>query len=83
MRNDLEVLSQNRTETCCFGGRILKFTYHFASQHQRGLLCNQTWRSSIQSAKTSPGVDYGSDHELLIAKLKLTLKKSREKSIGH
>ena len=33
------------------------------------------WRSSIQSAKTRPGDDYGSDHELLIAKFRLKLKK--------
>ena len=33
------------------------------------------WRSSIQSAKTRPGADYGSDHELLIAKFRLKLKK--------
>ena len=32
-------------------------------------------RSSIQSAKTRPGADCGSDHELLIAKFKLKLKK--------
>ena len=30
---------------------------------------------SIQSIKTRPGVDYGSDHELLIAKFTLKLKK--------
>ena len=30
--------------------------------------------SSIQSAKTSPGADCGSDHELLIAKFRLKLK---------
>ena len=30
---------------------------------------------SIQSAKTSPGADCGSDHELLIAKFRLKLKK--------
>ena len=30
-------------------------------------LCNQRWRSSIQSAKTRRGADCGSDHELLIA----------------
>ena len=29
----------------------------------------------IQSAKTRPGADCGSDHELLIAKLRLKLKK--------
>ena len=38
-------------------------------------LCSQRWRSSIQSAKTRPGADWGSDHELLIAKFRLKLKK--------
>ena len=32
------------------------------------ILCSQRWRSSIQSAKTRPGADCGSDHELSIAK---------------
>ena len=39
-------------------------------QHQNQtnyILCSQRWRSSIQSAKTRPGTDCGSDHELLIA----------------
>ena len=49
-------------------------------QHQNEIdyiLCTQRWRSSIQSAKTRPcqQVDCGSDHELLIAKFKLKLKK--------
>ena len=39
------------------------------------ILCSQRWRSSIQSAKTRLGGDYGSDHELLIAKFRLKLKK--------
>ena len=39
------------------------------------ILCNQRWRSSIQSAKTRLGADSGSDHELLIAKFKLKLMK--------
>ena len=39
------------------------------------ILCSQRWRNSIQSAKTRPGADYGSDHELLIAKFRLKLKK--------
>ena len=39
------------------------------------ILYSQRWRSSIQSAKTRPGADYGSDHELLIAKFRLKLKK--------
>ena len=39
------------------------------------ILCSQRWRSSIQSAKTRPGADCGSDHELLIVKFRLKLKK--------
>ena len=33
------------------------------------------WRSSIHSTNTRPGADCGSDHELLIAKFRLKLKK--------
>ena len=39
------------------------------------ILYSQRWKSSIQSAKTRPEADCGSDHELLIAKFRLTLKK--------
>ena len=39
------------------------------------ILCSQRWRSSIQSANTRPGADCGPDHELLIAKFRLKLKK--------
>ena len=42
------------------------------------ILCSQRWRSSIQSAKTRLGADCGSDHELLIAKIRLKLKKVGE-----
>ena len=41
----------------------------------RCILCSQRWRSSIQSAKTRPGADCGSDHEFLLAKFRLKLKK--------
>ena len=47
-------------------------------QHQNQIdyiLRSQRWRSSIWSAKTRPGADCGSDHELLIAKFRLNLKK--------
>ena len=47
-------------------------------QHQNQtdyILCSQRWRSSIQSAKTRPGADCGSDLELLLAKFRLILKK--------
>ena len=38
------------------------------------ILCSQRW-GSVQSAKTRLGADCGSDHELLIAKFRLKLKK--------
>ena len=47
-------------------------------QHQNQIdyiLCSQRWRRSIQLTKTRPGADCGSDHELLIAKFRLKLKK--------
>ena len=37
--------------------------------------CGQRWRSSIESTKTRPGADCGSDHELFIAKFRLKLNK--------
>ena len=40
------------------------------------ILCSQRWWSSIQSTKTRPGADCGSDHELLITKFRLKLKKA-------
>ena len=39
------------------------------------ILCSQRWSSSIQSAKTRSGADCDSDHELLLAKFRLKLKK--------
>ena len=39
------------------------------------ILCIQRWRNSIQSAKSRPGADCGSDHELLITKFRLKLNK--------
>ena len=42
------------------------------------ILCSQRWRSSIKPAKTRPGADCGSDHELLIAKIRLKFKKVGE-----
>ena len=47
-------------------------------QHQNqidNILYSQRWKSSIQSAKTRLEADCGSDHELLIAKFRLKLKK--------
>ena len=46
--------------------------------HTDYILCSQRWRSSIQSTKTRPGADCGSDHELLTTKFRLKLKKARK-----
>ena len=39
------------------------------------IICSQRQRNSIQSAKTRPGDDCGSDHEILIAKSDLNWRK--------
>ena len=50
--------------------------HQMVNKHQNQIdYWSQRWRNSIQSAKTSPGADCGSDHELLIAKFRLKLKK--------
>ena len=39
------------------------------------ILCSQNWISSVQSTKTRPRADCDLDHEFLIAKFRLKLKK--------
>ena len=39
------------------------------------VLCSWRWKNSIQSAKTRPGANSGSHHELFITKFRLKLKK--------
>ena len=63
---------------CWSGHRLGLPWYWMVGQHRNQIdyiLCSQRWRSSIQSAKARPGADCGSDHELLIAKFRLKLKK--------
>ena len=47
------------------------------------ILCSWRWRSSIQTAKTRLGADCGSDHELLIAKFRLKLRKAGKSTSSH
>ena len=56
-------------------GHGLKLLCSNSSSNYCVVICSQRWKSSIQSAKTRLGVDCGSDHELLIAKFRLKLKK--------
>ena len=53
-----------------------EMTLHSQYQNQTDfILYSWRWRSPIQSVKTRPGADCGSDHEFLIAKFRLKLKK--------
>ena len=80
---------ENITEFCQENSLVIANT--FFQQHKRGLytwtspdgqhqnqidciLCSQRWRSSIVR-KSRPGADCDSDHELLIAKFRVKLKK--------
>ena len=38
------------------------------------ILIGLRWKSALQNVKTLPGADCGSDHQLLLAKMKLRLK---------
>ena len=55
------------------------YTWTSPDSHHRNqidyILCSQRWRSSIQSAKTRLGTDCDTNHELLIVKFRLKLKK--------
>ena len=70
------------TDLLCIVNKIRLYTWTSPDgQHWNQIdyvLCSQRWRSSIQSAKAKLGADCGSDHELLIAKFRLKLKKVGE-----
>ena len=67
------ILSVALSQHHLLGFEIAQLEFH---QNQIDyILCSQRWRSSIQSAKTRPGADCASDHELLIARFRLKLKK--------
>ena len=42
------------------------------------ILTQQRWRSSLFSAKTYPGADCGSDHELLVATTEMKMRKTKK-----
>ena len=69
---------RDKTE-CDVSGMTFKiFFFLIGSGHRNQIdyiLCSQRWRSSTQSAKTRLGADCGSDHELLITKFRVKLKK--------
>ena len=41
-------------------------------------MIQKRWRSMVKSAKTMPGADCGTDHELLVATIQVELKKTKK-----
>ena len=70
------------TNTLCQQHKRLFYTWTSPDgQYQNQvdyILSSWKWKNSIQSAKIRPGADCGSDHELLIAKIRLKLKKVKK-----
>ena len=62
-------------QTHCFNTTREDSTHGSQVNTESRLIILFIWRSSIQSTKTRPGADCGSDHELLITKFRLKLKK--------
>ena len=55
--------------------KMEKLYYRSIQLLHRSSIQKLLYRNSIQSSKTRPAADYGSDHELLIPKFSLKLKK--------
>ena len=85
MKQDIDLIEFRQENTLVIANTLFKQhkrrLYTWTSpdgQYQNQIdyiLFSQRWRSSIQSAQTRPGADCGSDHEHLIAKFRLKLKK--------
>ena len=74
-RTRLKRLSSSSSSRDLFFRIIINITRWSTLKTIDYIVCSQRWRRSIQSAKTRPGADCGSDHEFLIAKFRLKLKK--------
>ena len=75
-RNGIAIIVNKRVQNAVLGCNLKNnrmISVHFQANHSISqnnkidyILCSQRWRSSILSAKTRPGADCGSDHELLL-----------------
>lgn len=45
------------------------------------IMCQKRWKSSVLAAKTLPGADCGTDHELLMAKIRIKLRKVKRTTV--
>ena len=72
--------SRDKLHICCLTGRGKHYTFHKLEIKNFLLFNNTTFFAAkdAESAKTRLGAGCGSDHELLIAKLRLKLKKVGE-----
>ena len=70
------ILSRENIDHSKYPLSTTQTTLHMYIQNQIDyILSSRRWKTSIQPAKLRPGADCGSDHELLIAKFRLKLKK--------
>ena len=72
-RNDLQIMN---TFFKLHARRL--YTWRSPDQTTRNqidyIICKTRWRSSVRRVTTLPGADYGTDHNLLIADIKIKLK---------
>ena len=50
-----------------------------AKQGTKSTMINTRFRNSVKQAKTYPGADIGSDHNPVVVKVKINLKKIQKK----
>ena len=84
-RNRVAIIVNKRIRKAVFVCSLknnIMISVHFQANHSISqnnkidyILCSQRWRSSILSAKTRPGADCGSDHELLLPNSDLNWRK--------
>ena len=84
-RNRVAIIINKRVRKAVFVRSLkhnIMISVHFQVNHSISqnnkidyILCSQRWRSSILSAKTRPGADCGSDHELLLPNSYLNWRK--------
>ncbi|XP_029655415.1 craniofacial development protein 2-like [Octopus sinensis] len=94
LRNDagdrlIQFCEENRfriTNTCFQQPKRRLYTWTSPDGKTRNqidyILCSNRWKSSITAIKTFPGADCGSDHELLVAKIRVRLSRIKHKKHG-
>ena len=61
----------------------IRQTIYFAAEHGEALHSKKKKKKEKERKEKILGADYGSGHDLLIAKFRLKLKKVKKKTLGH